>query len=136
MPQPLLPFDDPPAEEPSAEPPPATAVEVASYEPSPEALAALDRLEAWLTDPRTGKASPLGREALDAVEKALVDGRNSWLHAAEDALQGLAMRNGRTHGEDIPSGQRPGEGADFHETIEELLDDLHQRVVVWGRSQR
>jgi len=128
MPQPLLPFDDPLAEMP-AEPPPLSHAEGVRYQPSEEALTALERLQAWLTDPLTGKASPLGQEALDALDKALVEGRNGWLLKAEDTLEALAVRNGRHQGDDIPAGQQLGEGPDFQQTIEDVLDALQERVV-------
>jgi len=126
--QPLLPFDDTPAEAPS-ESLPQSHAETVRCPPSEEALAGLERLEAWLTDPRTGKASPLGQEALDALDKALVEGRNGWLLKAEDMLEALALRNGQHQGDDIPAGQQPGEGPDFQQAIEDLFDALHERVV-------
>ncbi len=132
--QQILPFDDLPARTPpAAEPPPAPAVDIRSYQPSSEALAALSRLEAWLADPRTGRITPLGQETLHALRQALVEGRNGWLHAAEDGLEVLAVRNGRPQGDDIPTGQLPGEGADFKQTIEDLLDALHERIVARER---
>jgi hypothetical protein len=132
MPQPLLPFDDPPADaRPAAAP--NTSVDVRIYQPSSEAMAALGQLEAWLTDPRTGRiSSTLGQECLYALRQALVEGRNGWLLQAEDTLQALAVRNGRDQGDDIPLGPRLA-GLDFHETIEELLDALHERAVGWER---
>jgi len=123
MPQPLLPFDDPPAESHAAS---------IRYQPSQEAINAIERLKAWLTDPRTGKMTPLGEETLYALEKALVEGRNGWLLKAEDMLEVLAIRNGQAQGDDIPGSHPPGD-RDFQQTIEDLRDCLHERVVGKGR---
>src|SRR5271166_5940241 len=60
------------------------------YEPSNEALAAFQRLETWLRDPRTGK--PISDEAettLHAVTRSLLEGRNGYWHVAENRLEAL-----------------------------------------------
>jgi len=102
--------------------------EAARNQPSEKALAAIARLETWLTDPRTGKMTPVGEEALAAARKTLVEGKNGYWHVAEYRLETLALRNGRTHGDDIPVGVKK-EGEDFQQAIEDLLDCLHERLV-------
>jgi len=130
MPQPFLPFYDLPADSPSA---PVSHTAAVSYKPSEEALAAIDRLRAWLTDPRTGRPrTDLAKETLHALNKALVEGHKGWLLAAEGTLEALALRNGRDRGDDIPTSQQL-KGPDCHRTIEDLLDALHERVVGRGR---
>ncbi len=128
-----LPFDDPPAESPVVESPPTASVDVESCDPAPEALAALDRLEAWLTDPRSGRMNYLGQEAMLALRRSLEEGRKGWIQAAEDALETLALRNGLWEGDDIPGGQHLAAGPDFQETVRELLDCLHGQTL--GRSR-
>jgi hypothetical protein len=118
--QQLFDFDAPPAgESPPAAPAPC-------HRPGEETMSAVHQLEAWLTDPRTGKAvTELGEEALFAVRNALVEGKNGCVHPTEDLLEALALRNGRS-GSDIAAGPAI-EGPDFHETVEALLDHLRGR---------
>jgi len=66
--QKLLPFDAPPADAPPA-PPSASHAAAFRYQPSQEALDALSRLQAWLTDPNTGRMTPLGQDALHALQR-------------------------------------------------------------------
>jgi hypothetical protein len=69
-------------------------------------MSAIHQLEEWLTDPRTGKAvTELGEDALLAIRKALVDGKNGDIQKAEDLLEALALRNGRNSGDDIAPGR-------------------------------
>ncbi len=99
------------------------------YAPSAEARAAFERLEDWLLGPYTDRPrTELAEEALRSVARALIEGKNAWHHAAEDHLEALALRNGKTAGEDIPPGPA-SEGEDFQHTIEELLDHLHERFL-------
>jgi hypothetical protein len=130
-----LPFDDPPAcPPPAVEPATPPTLHTSNFQPSREALATLERLEEWLADPRTGKPiTEMARETLDVLNKALRQGRRPWWHCAEDMLAALALRNGRTAGEDIPSGKHLGEGLDFRGTIEELMDRLDERFTARGR---
>jgi hypothetical protein len=117
--QQLFDFDRPDA----PQPPPA--------QPGEEVLAALDRLAGWLTDPLTNKpVSDLGGEALSAVRKALVERKNGYVHRAEDLLEALLLRNGKTGGDDIAAGQ---EGDDFHHVVDKLLDALAERVTTRRR---
>ncbi len=124
--QQLLPFS---AVTPVAISPPLPEQVPVQYEPSAEALAAFERLEDWLLDPRTEKPrTDLAEEALRSVGKALLEGKNAWFQAAEDHLETLALRNGKTAGEDIPPGPTPV-GDDFQRTLEGLLDHLHERFL-------
>jgi hypothetical protein len=116
----LLPFDEAPAE---------SRMESVRWQPSPEAQAAVARLKAWLTDPRTGRMTAFAEEAVDAVKKAVAEGKNSYFHKAEDMLDTLALWNERVHGENIPVSLTPGERQSFHETVEELLDCLHEQML-------
>jgi len=75
-------------------------------------LEAIAMLETWLTDPRTGKMTAEGKDALTAVRNVLVEGKNGWWHIAEDRLETLLVRNGSTHGDDISAGVTI-EGGDF-----------------------
>jgi len=120
-----LPFSETPTE-PQAKP--------ARPEPSEDALGAIAMLETWLSDPRTGRMTDLGRNALEAVRKALVEGKNGWWHVAENRLETLAIRNGRMQGDDIPAGVKV-EGGDFQQVIEDLLDRLHERLVSKGNER-
>jgi hypothetical protein len=88
----------------------------------------------WLTDPRTGKMTPEGKDALMAVRKALVEGKNGWWHIAEDRLETLLLRNGRTHGDDIPAGVTV-EGGYFQRSVDDVLDCLHERLVSRGNAR-
>lgn len=119
--QKLLPFDDPPAE--------SSHFRAGLYDPSEEALAAFERLEAWLIHPRTNRPeTELAEQTLRAVARALLEGKNGWFHAAEDYLETLKLRNGKTEGDDISAGIVPAQGDDFHADIETLLDLLHERL--------
>jgi hypothetical protein len=116
----------------------APAAPTARYQPGEETMSAIHQLEEWLTDPRTGKAvTELGEEALLTIRKALVEGKNGYVQRAEDLLEALALRNGRTSGDDIAPGPVPAEG-DFQVTVEELLDALAERILTpnGGRSGR
>jgi hypothetical protein len=63
-------------------------------------MSAIARLEEWLTYPRTRKpVTELGEDELDAVRKALAEGKNGYSHRAVDLLEALAIRNGRNEGE-------------------------------------
>jgi hypothetical protein len=107
--------------------PPPTAARV-----SEDTIAALKQFAAWLTDPRTGRPfTDLGEEALSAVGKALAEGKNGYVHRAEDLLEALALRNGRTSGDDIAPGPAVEDG-DFQATLEELLNALAERVTARG----
>jgi hypothetical protein len=121
--QQLLPFPDESRPQPRTRP----LASSAPYQPSEEALAAINRLEDWLLEPRTRKSTPLAEEVLFAVRKALLEGKNGYWHRAEDLLEALVLRNGRTQGEDIPPGPVP-EGEDFLATVQELLGCLHERL--------
>jgi hypothetical protein len=100
-------------------------------EPSEAALVAYERLQNWLLDPQTGRAATdLAAETLRAVDKALLDGNNDWVLAAEDGLEALKMRNGKTQGEDIPSGVTAGD--DFPSAVDDVLACLQQRSAVKG----
>jgi hypothetical protein len=113
--QKLLPFDAP------ADLGPISAA--LRHEPSADAVAAYDRLENWLLDARGRPLTELGEETLRAVGKELIEGKNGWWHKAEDNLEALKLRNGKTEGEDI----RSGEG-DFQQVVETVLDCLHERL--------
>ncbi len=119
----LLPFDQVTPEEISPAVPEHT---LGAGEADEEVVFAFEQLQRWLVHPRTGKPiTETAEEALRAVEYALVYGRNSYFHAAEDMLNVLALRNGRISGDDIPPGIEPGR-PDFQEVVEELqglLDD-------------
>src|SRR4051794_10207627 len=123
--QKLLPFG-----EPAAESHREGHAEAVRYEPSEEAMQAIEHLRSWLTDPRTGRMTEAGGETMRAVEKALVEGRNAWWHAAEDGLEMLRVRNGKTDGDDIPKGLK---GEDFQQAVEDVLDALQDRWV--GRER-
>jgi hypothetical protein len=128
--QQLLPFPDGPGTGPGHEPPPPPA----GYRPTPEARDAVARLEAWLTDPFSRRLTPAGEEALGAVKKALLEGKNSYWHRAESLLQALALRNEGTRGDDVPPGPPP-EGPDFLRTVEDLLDCLDERFAGRGPAR-
>lgn len=117
--QKLLPFDAP------AE----SHLEAVRYEPSDEARGAFERLEGWLKGPR-GPVTELAEETLRAVEKALIEGKNGWFHAAEDNLEALKLRNGKTEGDDILTGE-----GDFQQAVDDVLDCLHERFVERGRDR-
>ena len=88
-----------------------------------EPRTALDQLEDWLIDPRTGKlVTKLAEEAVHAVRKTLVEGKNAYVQTAEDWLEAVALRNSRTSGEDIPPVPVP-DGPDFQQTIDDLLTE-------------
>jgi hypothetical protein len=124
--QQLFDFDTPRPVE-STPAPPATR-----HQPDEETMSAIRQLEEWLTDPRTGKAvTDLGEEAMFAVRMALVEGKNGYVHRAEDLLEALALRNGRSSGDDIALGPALEDG-DFQATVEELLDALAERVNAKG----
>jgi len=80
---------------PFSEKPTEPQAKSARPEPSEDTLGAIAMLETWLSDPRTGKMTAAGMEALEAVRKILVDGKNGWWHVAENRLENLAVRNGR-----------------------------------------
>jgi hypothetical protein len=119
----LLPFEEVTPEEIS---PAVPERAVGPGQADEEVLFAFEQLQRWLVHPRTGKPiTETGGEALRAVENALVYGRNSYFHAAEDMLNVLALRNGRIGGDDIQPGIAAGR-PDFQEIVEELrglLDD-------------
>jgi len=73
MPQPLLPFDAPPAD-PLRLPGLLLISKQSATKPDQKTLDAIQRLQEWLADLRTGKTSSLGQETLDALDKALVEG--------------------------------------------------------------
>src|SRR5262245_13264177 len=104
----------------------------AGYRPSDEAAAAYDRLEAWLTGPR-GPVTELAEETLQAVARALLEGKNGYFHKAEDGLETLKLRNGKTDGEDIPAGIAAEQGDDFQADVEAVLDALHGQMLARGR---
>lgn len=118
--QQLLPFDDPPE---------TPRTDVVPYRPGADALAAVERLEGWFAGPDGGRMTDLAEDAILSVRKALVEGKNSYWHQAEDQLQALLLRNGRTEGDDIPAGTRALPGEDFHETVKALVDALHERFL-------
>jgi hypothetical protein len=120
----LLLFDEAPAE---------SHLESVSREPTPEALAAITKLDDWLTDLHTGRVTEFAEEAIDAVRKAIEEGRNGYVHKAEDLLETLGLWNEKAHGDDIPSGLTAAERLDFQVMIEELLDLLDERVREQGR---
>lgn len=118
--QKLLPFDEALAE---------SYMESVQWRPSPEAQAALVRLEDLLSDPRTSRMTEFAEEAVDAVWKAVAEGRNSYVHKSEDMLETLFLWNERAHGEDIPRSLTAEERESFRETVPELLDCLNERVI-------
>lgn len=118
--QKLLPFDQPPA----------THAEGVRFQPSEDALEAFGQLKTWLCGPR-GPVTEVAGETLRAVEKALIEGKNGWFHTAEDGLEAMKLRNGRTEGDDIPPGPIP-EGRDFQQTVEDCLDAMHERMLTRG----
>jgi hypothetical protein len=120
----LLPFDEAPAE---------SHMESVRWQPSSEALDALDRLENWLTDPRTHRMTAFAEEAIDAVRKAVAEGKNSYMLKAESTLETLAFWNERAHSEEIPRGLTATEREDFDDTVQELLDCLQERFA--GRKR-
>jgi len=61
------------------------------------------------------------------IEKALLEGKNSYAHKAEDLLEILALRNGSMWGDDIAREAKVREN--FHETLDEVLDALHERFL-------
>lgn len=126
--QKLLPFDEVTVE---ATSPPLPAI---TYEPSVEAREAYERLEVWLLDERGTPRTDLALETLRAVGKALLDGHRGWVLAAEDGLEALQLRNGRTEGDDIPPGPVP-EGRDFQQALGDCLDELHEIMMAAGRMR-
>lgn len=72
--------------------------------------------------------SELGYEALYAVRKTLVQGRNAYTQKAEDLLEMLKLRNGKMEGDDLASGMGRENGADFHYDVEAVLDALALRL--------
>lgn len=105
--------------------------EAVRYKPSRVAVDALGRLESWLKDPRTGRMSSVAEEAVEAVRRALLEGKNGWWHKAEDELEALRLRNGPVRGDDVPAGVTGDGGPDFHEAVEDLLDCLRERLRAW-----
>jgi hypothetical protein len=105
----------------------------AQGQPKEATMSAIDRLADWLTDPRTRKpTTELAEEALYAARKALVERKNGYVQKAEDLLEALSLRNGKTSGDDIVPGPSPA-GEDFQALVEELLDALAERLNARGR---
>ena len=119
---------------PPARPAPAPVVQPRyASDDEPTAAEIVARLEAWPTDPTTGKpTTSLAEEALYAVGKALVEGKNGYVQKAEDLLEALALRNGRTSGEDIAPGPMREDG-DLQQTIEDVIRAMDERVAGRGR---
>jgi hypothetical protein len=103
--QKFLPFDEVTVNEVSSPLPEACRK---PSEPSNEARASFEPLEVWLLDVRGRSQTELAEQTLRAVGKALIEGENGWIQTAEDGLESLRLRNGRTDGDDIPTG-RPAE---------------------------
>ena len=124
----FLNFDDPTAPVPFTPPPPLPPVKVSWH-----ARLRLERLAEWLTDPRTGRPfTELGAEVLKSLRKVLLEGKNGYVQHAEDLLELLSRRNGKTTGEDIPPVPVPVSD-DFRRAVEEVLDVLAERVTARGR---
>jgi hypothetical protein len=121
--QKLLPFDDAPV--PPA-PPAPPAVKPHRYEPSDEALEAFEQLEDWQLDARGRPVDARAEETLRCLARALLDGKNGYWHAAEDRLQAMLA--------DPPLCVQAGDAKAFADTIDELLDHLHDSLSV-GRSR-
>lgn len=119
------------------EPPETPRADALRYRPSAETLSAVELLENWLLAPR-GRMTELAEEALLSVRKALVEGKVSYHHQAEDQLEALKLRNGPAEGDDIPAGRRALAGEDFHAAVEGVLDALHEQLlarVAGGRAR-
>lgn len=99
----------------------------APYQPSDEALAAFERLEDWLLEPHSRRpTTELAEETLRALARALLEGKLGWFHAAEDNLEVLKLRNGKTEGDDMPADSKVDEGMCFHRAVDDVLDCLHE----------
>lgn len=98
------------------------------YQPSAEALAAIEELEGQLADPATGRWSDDAEETLFAVEQALGEGNNAYWHRAEDMLEAL------TSGE-ATARMQPAEARALHQTVEQLLELLHERFETTGHGK-
>lgn len=118
--QQLLPFPDVPAD---ASPPTLPTAD----QPTDKAVAAFARLEGWLVGPR-GAVTALAEETLRAVAMTLLEGKNGYFHAAEDGLEVLKLRNGKTDGDDIPVGIGGTDGDDFQGAVEVVLDCMYERM--------
>lgn len=101
--------------------------------PDQEAFEVYDRLADWLCDARGNPVTALGYEVIDTLNKALLDGKRGYTHRAEDLLETLKLRNGRTEGDDIVQGLSLEEGANFHADVDDVLDLLHERMFARGR---
>jgi hypothetical protein len=119
---------------------PETTLDTAFSSPSPahdeasdEAVAAFERLEEWLTGPR-GPVTELAEETLRAAAKALLEGQNGYFHKAEDGLEALKLRNGKTEGDDIPDGLAVAKADDFQADVDAVLDALHERMFLQERD--
>lgn len=104
-------------------------------DPAEDARAAFERLQEWLLDARGRPVTDLAGDALRAVAKALLEGRNGWSHHAEDALEALKLRNGKAEGDDIPPGARAGPDENFHRDVDGCLGALHAQMLANGRER-
>jgi len=112
--------------------PAASHAEARRYEPSEEAVTAVERLKNWLWGAR-GPVTEIAEETLRAVEKTLIEGKKGWFHAAEDGLEAVKLRNGKTDGDDIPATVKAGE--DFQRDVEDVLDAMHEMMLGKGRGR-
>lgn len=93
-------------------------------EPSDEVLAAYERLEGWLRD---GGGKPVDDEAeatLYMIARALLDvpPKKSWFQAVDARLQAMQV--------DPPEYVKNGDLMAFDETLDDLLDHLHEVMLV------
>jgi hypothetical protein len=99
------------------------------YEPSDEAMAAFENVEAWLRDPRTRKpVSDAAEEALTALARSLLEGKNGWWHLAEERLEALVACP------DLAA-IKPTDEKQFRDAIEDALDDLHEQFKTTSRPR-
>lgn len=127
--QQLIPFDSVSVD--SVSPPlPATG----RYEPTEQALEAFERLEGWLCTVR-GPVTDVAAEALYALARALLEGHWGYFHKAEDCLEVLKLRNGKTEGDDIAEGIAVHQNDNFQATVEHCLEALHEMMLCPGMAR-
>lgn len=103
---------------PFGETPPPAQTKQYRYEPSDEALEAFERLEGWLREGRGRPVDAQAEETLRCLANALLEGKKGWHHAAEDRLKALQA--------DPPSCVGVADAKAFDQTVEDLLDCLHE----------